>query len=124
MEPTGGSPVHNPIIIQQPLNKMNQLESSYASVLNAQLMSGLVADYMFCPLKFRLADMTTYTPDFLVIRPGGSDGAWILELHEVKGFMRDDANVKLKVAAEMYPWFSWHLVTRTHGEWKIVRVGG
>jgi len=42
--------------------------------------------------------------------------------YEVKGFMRDDAAVKLKVAASLYPWIKFHLVTRKKGEWIIQEV--
>jgi hypothetical protein len=49
-------------------------------------------------MKFRLADNTFYTPDFMVMRFTG-----ILEAHEVKGYWQDDAKVKIKVAADLYP---------------------
>jgi hypothetical protein len=29
----------------------------------------------------------------------------VLEFHETKGFWRDDALVKIRAAAEQYPWF-------------------
>jgi hypothetical protein len=41
-----------------------------------------------------------------------SDG--VLEVVEVKGFWRDDARVKVKVAAAIYP-FKFVAVTRTRG---------
>jgi hypothetical protein len=45
---------------------------------------------------------------------------------ETKGFMRDDAAVKLKVAASMYPAFGWLLVTRDKWGWEVreVAAGG
>jgi hypothetical protein len=49
-------------------------------------------------MKFRLADATFYTPDFMVMFANGS-----IEAHEVKGFWQDDSRVKIKVAADMFP---------------------
>lgn len=46
----------------------------------------------------RLADNTFYSPDFAVMM---SDGR--MQMHEVKGFWQDDARVKIKVAADLYP---------------------
>ena len=37
-------------------------------------------------------------PDFAVLPADG-----VLEIHEVKGFWQDDARVKIKVAASLYP---------------------
>lgn len=49
-------------------------------------------------IKLKLADKTYYTPDFFLMR---SDGT--LECHEVKGHWEDDARVKIKCAAEKFP---------------------
>ncbi len=77
----------------------NKTEASYeASVLRPAMLVGEVAWYKFEGLKLRLADNTFYTPDFAVM---ASDGA--MECHEVKGFWTDDARVKIKVAADLYP---------------------
>ncbi len=61
-------------------------------------MAGDVLWYRFEGLKLRLADNTFYTPDYAVMK---SDG--LIECHEVKGFWEDAARIKIKVAAEMYP---------------------
>lgn len=76
---------------------MNKTEASYASHLEA-LKGSEIAWYKFEGVKLRLADNTFYTPDFAVMRNDGQ-----IELHEVKGFWQDDARVKIKVAADMYP---------------------
>lgn len=77
---------------------MNRAEAEYAFHLENLKVIGTVAWYKFEGLKLRLADNTFYTPDFFVML---SDGT--LEAHEVKGFWQDDAKVKIKVAADMYP---------------------
>jgi hypothetical protein len=78
--------------------QMNKTEAAYALHLEAMKQGGEILWYKFEGMKFRLADSTFYTPDFAVMR---SDG--VLEMHEVKGYMLEDANVKIKVASSMYP---------------------
>ncbi|RSV15663.1 DUF1064 domain-containing protein [Sphingomonas sp. ABOLF] len=78
---------------------MNKTEAAYeASVLEPGMMSGEIAWYRFEGVKLRLADNTFYTPDFAVMLTSG-----LLQMREVKGFWTDDARVKIKVAAEQYP---------------------
>lgn len=78
---------------------MNKTEAAYeASVLEPGIMSGEIAWYRFEGVKLRLADNTFYTPDFAVMLTSG-----LLQMREVKGFWTDDARVKIKVAAEQYP---------------------
>lgn len=78
---------------------MNSLESAYADHLENLRLSGEIVWWAYEPIKLRLANKTTYNPDFLVIR---SDGE--VEVHETKGYWRDDARLKIKIAAE-YFWF-------------------
>ena len=86
---------------------MNKLEAEYAQLLGLLKHGGDILDWRYEPIKLRLAHKTFYTPDFLVIQPDG------FEFHETKGFMRDDAAVKLKVAAQLYPWFRFVLVKKS-----------
>lgn len=100
---------------------MNKTEAAYAMTLELRKAAGEVAWYRFEGLKFRLADNTFYTPDFAVLLAGGA-----LEAHEVKGHMMEDANVKIKVAADLYP-IRFFIVRakpkREGGGWKIEGVG-
>lgn len=78
---------------------MNKTELAYEAHLFMRKVVGEVLWYKFEGLKFRLADNTMYTPDFSVLVANGQ-----LEAHEVKGgYWQDDARVKIKVAADMYP---------------------
>lgn len=77
---------------------MNKTEAAYADVLEKQKQAGDVLWYKFEGLKLRLADNTFYTPDFAVMLSSCE-----LVVKEVKGFMHDDANVKIKIAADLYP---------------------
>ena len=83
---------------RMPVGQMNGTEAEYAQTLELRRRAGEIAWYRFEGLKLRLADNTFYTPDFAVMLANG-----IIECHEVKGFWTDDARVKIKIAAEMYP---------------------
>jgi hypothetical protein len=104
---------------------MNGTEARYADeVLLPLLRAGEILDYRFEAVKFRLADNTTYTADFMVTTKAG-----LLVFHEVKGSWKaphqDDAKVKIKVAAEMYWQFEFlsaeSIPRKKGGGWKIVR---
>ncbi len=77
---------------------MNGTEAKYAADLEARKRAGEVEDYWFEAVTLKIADACRYTPDFLVQLPDGT-----IEAHEVKGFWQDDARVKIKVAAEKFP---------------------
>ena len=91
----------------EPTREMNKLEQAYAEDLGLLLSTGMIRRWYFESMKFRLADNTWYTPDFIVINNEGH-----LEAHEVKGFLRDDAAVKFKVAAALYAWLKWIMIKR------------
>jgi len=78
--------------------QMNKTEEAYSQHLELLKHAGEVIWWRFEGIKLRLAGNTFYTPDFAVIVANGE-----IELHEVKGFWEGDARVKIKVAAEMYP---------------------
>lgn len=77
----------------------SNLERRYAQHLEARRMAGQIKRWDFEPVNLRLADRTFWMPDFRVIALDDTE-----EYHETKGFMREDANVKLKVAAKMHPY--------------------
>lgn len=68
-------------------------------------------------LTLKLANGVRYTPDFIVVYGKGE-----ITAYETKGFMRDDAGVKIKVAAQQWPWITFYLVTRRKKEWQIEKV--
>jgi len=88
-------------IIKYP--KMNKWEKAHESELLILLQIREILGYHFEPFGLKLASKTYYHPDFLVVYPDH------FEIHEVKGFMRDDANVKIKVATKLFPWFQFKL---------------
>jgi hypothetical protein len=90
-------------------DRMNKTEFEYSWELEARKQSGEILWWGFEPIKLRLTDKTFYTPDFAVLSwqvtplPGEQRTDTTLQLVEVKGFLRDDANVKFKMAAELFP---------------------
>ena len=86
--------------------KMNSWEIRYADHLELLERAGKIIHFSFESVKIRLAKRTWYTPDFHVVEPGG-----LHTFHEVKGFWRDDARVKVKVAAENNRWARFVIVT-------------
>ena len=96
--------------------EMNKLEEKYSVYLDWLKSTGDVLWFKFEGLKLRLADNTFFTPDFFVMHADQT-----LECHEVKGFMMEDSNVKIKVAAALYP-FRFYVVKarpkKDGGGWK------
>ena len=96
---------------------MNKTEAAYAAHLEALKFAGDVLWWKFEGVKLRLADNTFLTVDFPVMTRSG-----LMEMHEVKGFMEEDANVKLKVAASLYP-FVFKLVRKGKGgTWDVREI--
>jgi hypothetical protein len=97
----------------RPKGEMNKLESEYGNYLETLKRVGAIVWYKFEAMKLRLANNTFYTPDFMVMKADGQ-----LEAHETKGFWEDDARVKIKVAASLYP-FQFYGITKDKSGWKI-----
>jgi len=95
---------------------MNKLEEAYSWVLEADRRAGLLTWYAYEAITLKLADGVRYTPDFAVLTIGPR-----LEFHEVKGYMREDARIKLRVAASMFP-FRFLLARRASAGWVIEEV--
>lgn len=93
--------------------QMNKTEAAYARHLEVLKQVGKVQWYAFEPMNLRLADKCFFKIDFLVMLDTGQ-----LECHEVKGFWTDDALVKIKTAAEKFP-FKFIAVRLVKGEWEV-----
>jgi hypothetical protein len=109
------TPIPPPAPTVPPSPYRSQTEARYAALLQTRQAGGEIAQWWFEGLKLRLAHNTFYTADFLVqVRESP-----LLQLHEVKGgFWRDDARVKIKVAAQQYPCFVFLAVQYINGTWK------
>jgi hypothetical protein len=107
----------------------SNLERRYAEELESRKIAGDIIDWRYEPIKLHLGGGAWFTPDFLVVvngpvaglhwesTPGDMDAElhvtmWCgMEFHEVKGHWEEAAKVRLKVAVEKYPWFSFFVVT-------------
>ncbi len=92
----------------------SKAEARYAQLLEARKRAGEIADWDYEALTLvvgRAESMVSrLTPDFVVHQ---HDGA--IELHEVKGWLRDDARAKLLAAVRQWPGFAWWLVWARKG---------
>lgn len=88
----------------------SKTEARYADQLEADRLNGKIRRWRHHAVKLRLAKRTHFTPDFFVVTTDG-----LIELVEVKGSWKaphqEDARVKIKTAAEMYPEFQFVAVT-------------
>ncbi len=80
--------------------EMNSTEKRFLDeVIVPRMAAGEIHAWWFESMTLKIAERTRYTPDFLVQLPDGS-----LECWEVKGgFWQDDARVKIKVTARLFP---------------------
>jgi len=102
-----------------PKGKMNKTEEAYSRHLDQRKHQGDVIDWKFHPMRIRLADNTFYEVDFLVLH---SDMR--IAIHETKGgFTTDKGQMKIKVCAEVLPWFEMikatKLPAKLGGGWKL-----
>ena|SRR5690349_3751029 len=93
----------------------NKTEAAYGDYLELLRRHGDVDWFRFEAIKLKLANGTWYKPDYPVIVRGE------LQLHEVKGFMREAARVRLNVAAAQFPW-RFFLVRHQNGHWVTSEV--
>jgi len=111
-----GSAAPAPVVTKRCANKW---EAAYAEELENEKRAGLIRNWWFEGVKFRLADGCWFLPDFLVEQFSGK-----FELHEIKGYWKDDALVKAKVMAEVFP-FPLLAIRKKRvsegGGWKMIR---
>lgn len=96
---------------QQTAPKLNKTEAAFLEWLHQHYDPAAIRAQAITLL---IGNGVRYTPDFTNLREGI---AW-----EVKGFMRDDASVKIKVAASAYPELRFFLASRKGGAWEIQSV--
>lgn len=103
--------------------EMNRTEAAYDAHLEVLQRAGEILWRKFEGIKLRMAENCFLTVDFAVMRADG-----VLELHDVKGakaIFEDDAKVKLKVAAALYPFVfrvAFPKPKREGGGWLIEEV--
>lgn len=79
-------------------DEMNGLEAAYAAELRLRTLAGEVAFWAFKPFNLRMAPRTYFRPDFLVLLADGTT-----EIVDTKGHWEEDARLKIKLAARLWP---------------------
>ncbi len=96
----------------------NKLEARYMAHLEVRKCAGQIRDYGYEAIKLKIGVRRCFfTPDFWVWAIDG-----VTELHETKGWLREDARVKLQSAARQYPMFRFFLVRADLGGWNVEPV--
>lgn len=81
---------------------MNKLESRYGQHLDQLKLAGIILDWRYEWVRFRLADNAWYKPDFFLVMIDST-----IQIHETKGIWREAARVRIRVAADRHPWFKF-----------------
>jgi len=99
---------------------MNKTEADFELLLYAMKSKGEISDYAFEPFKLRLGSdwKTSWTPDFAIQHLDGT-----IELVDVKGGggVEQHTAVKAKVAARLFPCFSFSYYHRKSAKAAFVR---
>lgn len=111
--------VMRPAASRAPDDGLNKLERAFWERLRLAERAGYF-DATYChAMKLQvIGTRRWYTPDFEAM---GHD-ATRLCIYEVKGWMREDAELKLIAAAARYPFWDWALVRRVRREWELRTV--
>ena len=104
-------------------NGMNKLEAAYQDHLWWRKYHFEIRDYAWTGNdKTRAVSIGAgrrYTPDFIVTP---RLPATRLELHEVKGYLRDGGSLRFDLAAAAHPEFVFRMFRRVKGEWVEART--
>lgn len=103
----------------------SKAEALYAAELDARLRAGEILAWEYEPWSMKLTEARVingktrpgvrYTPDFVVVLPDSR-----IRIVEVKGFQREAAIARFKVAAEKWPCFEWKMVRRKWSGWETI----
>ena len=103
------------------VGEKNQTEQRFEDEhLRPLLLAGEIAWYRFEGIKLRLADNCFLTVDYAVLPVGG-----VLTMIDVKGsaaVIQEDARVKMRVAADLYPFLFQLAFPAKGGGWTIKDV--
>lgn len=105
-------------IIRQSRKGPNKTELRFENEkLKPWQSEGRIVGYQFEAITLKLANGVRYTPDYVAY------GIGAIRVYEVKGgFIREDAKIKLKFAAQQFHFFEFYLAQYEKGEWFIDRV--
>lgn len=95
---------------EKKLNKTEAAYLEYLRMLNTKWIG-------IQNITLKLADDTRLTPDFSFIQNSGR-----FVFVDVKGFQREDALIKMKVAARQFPMFDFLIVKKAGTGWDTTKV--
>lgn len=93
--------------------KLNKTEAAYLKYLRELNMKWIGIQN----ITLKLANDTRLTPDFSFIQNSGR-----FVFVDVKGFQREDALIKMKVAARQFPMFDFLIVKKAGTGWDTRKV--
>jgi len=100
---------------------MNKWEQRFAAELDAQKACGLIEWWAYESVRLKLANGAWYKTDFFVMWNMENEDFHVSMLkptcYEIKGYMREAANVRIKVAADKYRCFKFVIVKWSGGAW-------
>lgn len=105
---------------QTPSLYRSKLEAAWANSLEMAKRAGEIEHIWYEPMSFKLAQGKRYRPDFMVLSNGR------ITFYEVKGNWtknKRDGLTHLAWTAQLYPMFTWVLVTRQRGVWVEKVIG-
>lgn len=98
-----------PVVANTDEAKLNKTEAEYLMYIRCLGFAWIGVQN----ITLKLGHDCRYTPDFVTVDKNGH-----LDVREVKGFFRDDAKVKIKVAARMFPWMTFQVVRKAKTGWE------
>ncbi len=106
------------LALKLPPPEGNLLEQAFSLHLQSMLQTGEIQWWKYQPLRLRIGRNKSgkaayYKPDHGALT---AEGEFIL--YEVKGFWREAARVRIRVAAELFPFFRFIAATRQDGAWE------
>lgn len=107
-----------PAVSKAPDDGLNKLERAFWGRLKEAKDGRVFHEVYDHPFKLRVINSRYYIPDF-VAQPQHFHK---LTIFETKGWMREDAELKLLAAAERYQCFNWVLVQKDRGRWRCIEV--
>lgn len=95
------------------ISNPNKWEERYCEEwLDPLTLEGQLLWFEFEPFKIELAYRCTLTVDYFSFSRNG-----FIFADDIKGFLRDDANVKIKVAARMFPHITFRFAALKGRQW-------
>lgn len=117
--------------VRKAKGEMNATETAFSRYLEQERMDGRVLWWRFEAWTFRLADRTTWTPDFVVLY--WTREIWAIDVKGAKKtkagkyvpFVEPQTAVKVKICAEQFPvvvCYSYQLPKKAGGQWIIEEI--